>query len=75
MRVEVASVEPILLFSVTEKFMHVENLQVVQNFYVNALSEHDSPIVIFVPPFYLMIGMVRAVLKRRGKFINLLRNA
>lgn len=73
-RIEAASVEPIVLLSVTEKFKDVERLQVVQPFYAIAWSEGDASKVVSSPRGHLLLGLVRTVLKRRGRFINLLRN-
>lgn len=73
-RVNVASVEPIILLSVSEKFRHVENLQVFQPFYARAWSETNASLEGSPPP-HPIIGMFRTVLKRRGRIINLLRNA
>jgi hypothetical protein len=73
-RIEAASVEPIVLLSVTEKFKDVEFLQVVQPFYAIAWSEGDASKVVSGPRTHRLLALFRTVLKRRGRFINLLRN-
>jgi SAM-dependent methyltransferase len=73
-RVEAASIEPLILLCVTEKFKDIFNLQVVQPFYADAWNEGDVSKVSSGVSYGAFIGMFRAALKRRGRFVNLLRN-
>jgi hypothetical protein len=74
-RIEVASVEPIILLSVTVKADEVELISVVQPFYKNAWNESDAFKVITAPhPPNAIMKIARKLFMSRGKFINLLRN-
>jgi hypothetical protein len=71
-RTEVASVEPIILLCVTEKSAEVHSLKVTQPFYEKAWDDHDAS-QLNLPPNVIM-RIARVLIRKRGKFINLLRN-
>lgn len=73
-RVEVASVEPIILLSVTEKYDEVECIKVIQPFYQNAWDDGDVSKVVSGSPSGLLMKASKKFLVDRGVFVNFIRN-
>ena len=72
-RIEIVSIEPIILMSVTRKAGNVDAIKVTQPFYENAWKNSDATEIQATGPS--IISILKKTLKTRGKIINSLRNA
>lgn len=74
-RIEIVSLEPIILLSATRKVRDVQNITIMQPFYVPAWSEdHASNKVTAKGKAFNIKSVAKRFFVRRGRLINLIRN-
>jgi SAM-dependent methyltransferase len=73
-RVEVASIEPLILLSTSEKVRHIERLDVSQPFYQKAWAERDPSRLSSSSKPSLTRRLKRHLTSNRGVLINTIRN-
>lgn len=73
-RVELASLEPIILLSVAEKFENKNELIAMQPFYLEIWEEKDESNIKSKPSFNKAGGVVEILFKNRGWLFNAVRN-
>lgn len=73
-RVEVVSLEPVILLAVTKKIRHVDCLKVSQPFYQQAWAEHCSSELNAGASFSVVQVLKKFVPVHRGALTNLIRN-
>jgi hypothetical protein len=74
-RVQLVSLEPILLLCVAKKIEVVDSIKAVQPYYLNAWAAHDVAALQNQKSVSKIWTFAKRRLRQRGSFVNLLRNA